>query len=88
MEGYVEEVDFVLLPAVFLQQLHQHGAPFGLLLLFLGSLLLWSHLITVTAIALVLLLLLLLLLLITIIIMWMVPFCENQQKLGVLPKRL
>lgn len=40
VESDVEEVDFVLLPAVFLQQLHQHGALFGFLLLFVCSLLL------------------------------------------------
>lgn len=38
VESYVEEVDFVPLPAVFLQQLHHHGALLGFLLPFLCSL--------------------------------------------------
>lgn len=61
VESYVEEVDFVLLPAVFLQQLHQHRALFGFLLLFLCPLsLLWGHrLITVIFIIIVVLIIIL-----------------------------
>lgn len=40
VESDVQEVDFALLPAIFLQQLHQHRALLGSLLLFLCSLLL------------------------------------------------
>lgn len=40
VESDVEEVNFILLPAVLLQQLHQHRALFGFQLLFLCSLLL------------------------------------------------
>lgn len=63
VESDVEEVDFALLPAVFLQQLHQHSALFRFLLLFLRSLpLLRAHrLIDVVVVAIVLVLILIVL---------------------------
>lgn len=79
MESNIEEVDFILLPAVFLQQLHQHCALFGFLILFLFSLLLLgSHLLII--------LIILLILIILIILIILVLLTENQLKLGVLPK--
>lgn len=63
MESDVEEVDFALLPAVFLQQLHQHRALFRFLLLFLCSLLLLRahRLIDVVVVAIILVLILIIL---------------------------
>lgn len=63
VESDVEEVDFALLPAVFLQQLHQHRALFRFLLLLLGSLLLLRthRLIDVVVVAIILVLILIIL---------------------------
>lgn len=63
MESDVEEVDFALLPAVFLQQLHQHRALFRFLLLFLCSLLLLRahRLVDVVVVAIILVLILIIL---------------------------
>ena len=84
VEADVEEVDFILLPAVLLQQLHQHGALFSFLLLFLSYLLLlWGLLLL-----LLLLLLLIICIIVIIVILCLILLCENQLELRILPERL
>lgn len=78
VESHKEKVDFVSLPAVFLQQFHQHSALFGLLLLFLCSLLLLRghlHLIIFIVIILVL-----------VFLLGQVLFSKDQLELRIFPK--
>lgn len=84
VEADVEEVDFIFLPAVLLQQLHQHGALFSFLLLFLSYLLLlWGHLLLLLLVIIIIICIILI-----ILILCLVLLCENQLELRILPERL
>lgn len=86
VESDVQEVDFALLPAVFLQQLHQHRALLRSLLLFLCPLfLLFARRVTAGVVVDVILAVAIVVLVLVILV---VLLREAQLELRVLPERL
>lgn len=92
VERDVQEVDFGLLPAVFLQQLHQHRALLGSLLLFLCPLfLLFARRVSTAVAAVNVVLVVAAVVLIVVVVVLVVGFVllrEAQLELRVLPERL
>lgn len=90
VERDVQEVDFVLLPAVFLQQLHQHRTLLRSLLLFLCPLfLLFAQRVSPTvAVNIVLVVAVLIIVIIVVLVIGFVLLREAQLELRVLPEGL
>lgn len=93
VERDVQEVDFVLLPAVFLQQLHQHRALIRSLLLFLCPLFLLfarraSAAVAVNIVLVVAAVVLIVVVLVVVLVVGFVLLREAQLELRVLPERL
>lgn len=84
VESDVQEVDLVVLPAVSLQQLHQHRAVLLLLLLRLGFVLLFQNLLALVD----LILLAVIVVLLFLVLVFLVLLSEHQLELGVLPEGL
>lgn len=89
VERDVQEVDFALLPAVFLQQLHQHRALLRSLLLFLCLLfLLFAWRVGASVLVNIILVVAAVILIIVILVVRFVLLREAQLELRVLPERL
>lgn len=89
VERDVQEVDFALLPAVFLQQLHQHRALLRSLLLFLRLLfLLFAWRVSATVLVHIILVVAAVILIILVLVVGFVLLREAQLELRVLPERL
>lgn len=89
VERDVQEVDFGLLPAVFLQQLHQHGALLGSLLLFLCPLfLVFARRVSTAVAAVNVVLIIVAAVVLVVLVVGFVLLREAQLELRVLPERL
>lgn len=89
VERDVQEVDFALLPAVFLQQLHQHRALIRSLLLFLCPLfLLFARRASAAVAVNIVLVVAAVVLIVVVLVVGFVLLREAQLELRVLPERL